>query len=167
MKSFHLLASVAAIVPCAFNNTCEVVNIVGEDGNPVRVNKEDYDADQAEGGAKAMKLHKEDADQPVSGEPVPSETPKGVVPVAAPSAPNFSGGEQAAPPLPIDPVKQAAAPATPAPDQKFVAKEGTGRNAKFHVVNAAGEKITGMAGIEDGGYTSEQDAWAAVMALPR
>lgn len=162
-----LLASVAMVAPVAFmSETCETVLIKGKDGKPVRVNKSDYDADQAEGGAKEMTLFKggDDADQAVTGEPVKTFDQLGMQPVAAPSAPDFSGGGETSS-LPVDPRKEAAAPVAPSPNQRLVSKEGTGKNTKYFVVDGTGAKIE-MDGVNKDGYATEKEAWDAIMALP-
>lgn len=156
-----LLASIASVIPMAFMSAdvCEVVSIEGADGKPVRVNKSDYDADQAEGGAKSMTLHKEQPDQSVAGQVV-IPPPAGVTIPPAPAAPNFVPATDAAgQPLPVGaPVP----PTTPAPNAKLVMKEGR----KYYVVDTTGAKITGTDGIDEAGYASEADAIAAINALP-
>jgi hypothetical protein len=156
-----LFASAATVAALAFmSDTVETVNVKGADGQPLRINKSDYDADQADDGAKAYTLHKSEAEQSVGSVPLQPLAP-GIDPVAAPSAPDFSGGEGVTP-LPIDPLKNAAAPTVPSPNQRLVAKEGT----KFFVVDGSGEKITDLASIETKGYKTEAEAWKAIMDLP-
>src|SRR5690606_10467106 len=151
MKAY-LLASVAA----AFTSeTCEVVTVGG-----VRVNKADYEADQEKPVGERQykgKLDKEAAQpeqtagvQLTGGDPAP----------AAPSAPDSSGGDNAAP-MPIDPLKQAAAPVTASPNQRLVMKKGS----KYIVVDGTGQPVE-MDGIEKGGYKTEEAAWNAIRALP-
>lgn len=161
-----LLASVAMVAPVAFmSETCETVLIKGKGGDAVRVNKSDYDADQAS-DKPTMTLHKDD-DGPslgAPGEPVKTFDQLGMAPVAAPSAPDFTGGGEVAP-TPMDPNKDAAAPVAPSPNQRLVSKEGTGRNTKYFVVDGTGTKLT-MDGVNTDGYATEKEAWDAIMALP-
>lgn len=57
-------------------------------------------------------------------------------------------------------------PETPSLAGASVAKMGTGKAARFYVVDAEGEKIAGVDGIDaDGGYESDGAAWAAIMAV--
>jgi len=165
-----LLASAAMAFGRAFmSDVCEVVmvTIKGAGSKPVRVNKSDYDADQAEGGAKTMTLHKEEAEQPVPGGIEANVGyPEGITPTATPSAPDFSpapGSDTLAPV--IDPNKNAAAPAAPVPNQRLVSKEGSGKNARFFVTDGTGEKLVNDA-IDPNGYPTDALAWQAVMALP-
>jgi hypothetical protein len=160
-----LFATTALAAPTAFmSETLEVVNIKGADGKPVRVNKSDYDADQA--GDKKMTLHKDEAEPAVAG--VQSGGwPDNLPPMAAPAAPDFNGPQDAGnePPL-IDPVKNAVAPPAPPPNSLFVIKEGTGTKAKFVVVDGTGAKVTDRAGIDKDGYATELAAQQAIAALP-
>lgn len=154
MKSI-LLASVAvAFAPAFMSDVCETVLIKGAGGDPVRVNKSDYETDQAEGGAKKMHLHADDKEPqpaPIIGNgPVPVH-PDLVIP-PAPSAPNF-----------VNPV----APATASADTLAVAKGGTGRNAKFFVVRMDGSHVTDMRDVDATGYETEALAWAAVEAVKK
>lgn len=159
-----IFATAAATAALAYSaDLVETVTVKGSDGAPLRINKADYDADQAEDGAKAYTLHKTDAEQSVPGGGVQTFEQLGIPPVAAPSAPDFSGG--GAPAIPIDPAKNAAAPVAPSPGQKLVTKEGTGTKERWFVVDATGTKLTGD-GIEEKGYTDEKAAWDAALALP-
>lgn len=163
MKMFMLLASVA---PVAFmSETCETVLIKGKGGKPVRVNKSDYDADQAD--KKTMTLHTDDdgPDRGASGESAKTFEDLNMPPVAAPSAPNFNQTEETGTPPPIDPTKNAAAPVAPSQNQRLVSKEGTGAKARFYVVDGTGTKLTDD-GIDQDGYKTEKEAWDAIMALP-
>lgn len=153
-----LLASVAMAIPAAFD-TCETVTIKGADGQPLRVNKADYDADQAEGGANKMTIHKNEQPQSDGSLPAPTSWPEGVAPTAAPSAPNFSPAPGGGAPV-MDTAKNAAAPTAPSATSKLVSKEGTGAKAKYFVVDGTGAKI---AGFDEKGYGSEAEAWKAIM----
>ncbi len=159
-----ITATATAIAALAYSaELAETVTVKGQDGSPLRINKADYDADQADDGAKAYTLHKDEADQSVGGVPVQTFEQLGIAPVAAPSAPDFSGGTVA--PAVIDPNKQAAAPAAPSPGQRLVAKEGNGAKTRFFITDAQGNKLTGD-GIDDKGYSDDQTAWKAIMDLP-
>lgn len=164
MKRIALLAGAALPLLTAFTSeTCETVTVKGKDGHPLRINKSDFDADQADDGAKQYTLHKDD-DGPAkaaSGEPVQTFEQLGIPPVAAPSAPDFSGGQSA--PIPIDPNKQAAAPVAPTPSQLLVMKSGS----KYIVTDATGTPVKDRPGIENEGYKTEALALAAVAAAPQ
>lgn len=162
-----LLSGVAMIAH--MSDVCETVQIKGADGEPVRVNKSDFDADQ-DSDKPTMKLFTKDKEGEQTAPPIPAPSgyPEGVAPTAAPSAPNFNhvSGDapnaQGAAPLVMDEAKAAAAPTAPSVDQLLVNKEGR----KYFVVDGTGTKVT-RAGIDDAGYKSDSDAWAAIMALPR
>jgi len=168
MRKAILGAGVSALAMACMSDVCETVVITGKDG-PVRVNKSDYDADRAS-DKPSMKLHGSvEPEQSVAGV-TDVQLGEGVILPAAPSAPNFTGPEPTEP-LPIDPNKNAVTPIAPSPDQKLVKNFETGKGAtkKDHwfVVTPAGDKITGTEGIADDGYATEQDAWNAILALPR
>jgi hypothetical protein len=161
-------ASVASVIARAFmSDVCEVVTIKGKNGDPIRVNKTDYDRDQAS-DKPTMKLHTDDAEQSAAGTIMTNGYPDGVPhPVAAPAAPNFSAPDSADEPV-VDPTKSAVAPTNPSSQQLMVAKEGTTKaNTKFFVVRGDGTKLTGDEGVNGDGYGTEKDAWDAIMALPR
>lgn len=151
-----LMASTATLVAVAFDNgTCEVVYVEGKNG-PTRVNKSDFDADQEKpAGERQYKAYK--------GKDVPEQSSPGGEqlsgpPLAAPSAPHFGEQEDQ---TNIDPLKQAVAPPSHAPDARLVLKEGS----KFFVVNGAGEKVKDE-GVDEGGYKTEDLAWKAIKDLP-
>lgn len=162
MIKIALLASTAAM---AFMSSefVEVVTVKGQDGKPLRVNKSDYDADQAEGGAKAYTLHKDEAEQSTAS-PVQMIDPAQQQPLAAPSAPDFNGPNDDPNAL-IDPLKNAIAPSAPSPNQRLVSKEGKAGKERYFVVDGSGARIT-MDGIDPAGYETEQGAWKAIMDLP-
>lgn len=162
MKNF-LFASVASVTVSAFMSApLETVTVVGQDGNPLRINKSDYDADQAEGGAKRYELHDDSAPQAIGAGAV-FNLPPGVSQPAAPAAPTTVQGD-------IDANKGAVAPTAPSLGQKLVQMTGTGKNAKYFVVTAAEggafPKLTGVAGIDENGYKTDKEAWDAIMSLP-
>jgi hypothetical protein len=120
--------------------------MINTPNGPVRINESDFDE-------KSMTLHKgkeanETNEAPVAqvGSPVPLAPGLELPP--APSAPNLDGN--------------AVPPTVPSPGQMFVVKDGK----KFFVTGADGVR-TVREGIDDKGYTTEQDAWNAVIALPR
>ena len=136
MKTAILL--LAAI---AFDSgSCDTVLVVGQDGGPLRINASDYDES----------VHTLYSDT-VAGEPVPP----------APSAP-----PAIEPPVAPTPPAVVTEPAPPtAPSAYLVKKIGRGAAARVFVVAADGEtKVTGVAGIDEAGYATEADAWAAIMA---
>lgn len=164
MRAF-LMASVASVIGRAFmSDVCETVQIKGDDGQPLRVNKSAFDADQA--GDKTMKLYTKDkeGEQSIPGGPVPTTFPEGVPITAAPAAPDFSPPADDTPP-PIDERKNAVAPTAPSANTPLVAHEGTGAKKRFYVVDGTGAKIA-KDGIDTDGYKTEAEAWNAIMALP-
>lgn len=165
MKGF-LLATVARAFAVAFmSDVVETVTIKGKGGHPLRVNKTDYDADQAEGGAKSMTLHTNDADQ--SSGDVTGALPPGVIVPPAASAPDYTAGANTAPPTNIDPATGAATPSVPSPGQLLVSKEGTGAKTRVYVGTLVGNdfvKTTGRDGIDEKGYPDEKSAWDAIVA---
>jgi hypothetical protein len=163
MKKIALLASVGASIATAFNNptsdTCETVLVEGGDCGPVRVNKSDFDADQASDKPQYKLATVKEAAKVEND--VPADPLVGGPPLAAPSAPDFSGERKE--PENIDPLKNAAAPTAGSPNQRLVFKEGK----KFYVVDGGGNKITDMApNIDPAGYATEELAWTAIRALP-
>lgn len=159
MKSFLALGMSAIAYAAHMAETCEVVMVKGKGGTPVRINKSDYDADPG-----AFTLHKDEPVQTVEGSSL-GGLPENVQQKPAPSAPDFnaSNGEAPATPLPIDPATGAAMPTVPAADQFLVVKDGR----KFYVATKAGEdypRVTGVTGIDEGGYKTDAEAWQAVEA---
>jgi hypothetical protein len=69
-----LMTTTAAIAFADYHpDAVETVTIKGADGSPVRVNKDDYDADQK--GDKTMTLHEGEAEEPTKddeGETLPA-----------------------------------------------------------------------------------------------
>lgn len=147
-----LMVSTAATVALGYSHgRAETVLISGGRGqDPIRVNKADYDADQADGGAKEMSLYKGDSvDKDDTSKTARSSdvnvTHEGeggeVQTTAAPSAPDFSKGD--APTPPMDPVKSAAAPSSTTADQLLVMKITKGTNkGKFTIVDGLGQPLS-------------------------
>lgn len=163
----QMLACTVALAAIAYSHgRTETVLISGGKGKgPIRVNKSDYDADQADGGEKSMTLYKgkdptEDDTAAGARSDVNVTHAKGVVTTAAPSAPDFTAGDSASQP-PIDEAKNAAAPVSTTVDQLLVMKD-PGKNGKYFIANGMGEKITGdrakLLGIDEKGYDTEEAA---------
>lgn len=157
MKKILFAASTAL---AAIGYGVETVLVKGQDGKGLRVNKSDFDADQAKDKPTYTEF-KGDAENEVGGDGASSDVnvtgANGVQTTAAPSAPNFGGGPDSDP-LPIDPVKNAAAPSATTADQLLVMKSGK----KWFIADGMGNKVTGdrakLLGIEEGGYDSEEAA---------
>lgn len=153
------LATTATITASAFMSDVEPVVMVGG----VRVSKSAYDADQEkpegerEYGKLDSKAKQADVEQSQGGIALNTDGP----PLAAPSAPDFTGGEGAAP-LPVDPLKNAVAPVAPGPNSRAVLKKGK----KYHAVDANTGETLKLDGIEPTGYDTEDAAWVAIRALP-
>lgn len=163
MKIFAMLMASTAIG--YMSETCEVVLATPKGGKGlVRVNKDEFDADQEKDAADRQYSKysgKDEAEQSNASTAGKTFEELGVEPTAAPSAPDFSAGTNEAP-LPIDPIKQAAAPSVAPPHQLLVMKEGS----KFFVVNGMGEKVQDVAGIDnDEGYKSQKAAKDAIDAI--
>lgn len=163
MRNIHaLLASAAAIG--FMSETCEVVLVSGKDG-PVRVNKDEFDADQEKPTQdRQFKAYrgKDEPEQPDHSDGRKTFAELGIEPVAAPSAPDFTPGEADAP-LPVDPAKNAVAPSLVPPNDLLVMKDGK----KCFVVNGMGVKQTEIAGIDADGYSTIAAAQAAIDNLAR
>lgn len=131
----------ALLMICAFAlaynpESCPVVLVKGQNGEPLRINKDDYDANP-----EAWELFDEaEAPAPVqtATEPAPADS---------------------VPPPPL------TAPTPSAPVQMVVSKIGRGDGAKFYVTDMAKNKIVGIEGIDESGYADEGSAWAAVTAV--
>ena len=167
MKMITMLCGTSALG--YMSEMCEVVNAKAKGSSDVvRVNKSDFDADQAKDAADRMYSPVKTGDEPeqsIAASAAPTFEQIGMDPQAAPSAPDFSPVESTET-VTIDPAKNAAAPSVTAPNQRLVMKKG----AKFFVVDDKGEKLTAeQAGgtIDEGGYKTEQEAWNAILALPR
>ena len=161
LRKIALLSSVSAVFS---SDICETVTIQTANG-PVRVNKSDYDADQAEGGANEMKLatkaataetqDAENATVQTVGANGAGVVPAGNIPVPpAPSAPVTAlGGEEGG---------NVATPTTVAPNTLMVIKDGK----KFYAVRPDGSRVEDIEAIDKAGYASEAAAWEAIRALP-
>lgn len=159
-----LLASVAPAIAAAFmSDVCDVVMAKPKGGgDPVRVNKADFDADQ-----ERDTEDREWSPAPKSAEPAEPSIPASTIadgpPLANPSAPDFNGpSDDGAAALPIDPLKNAAAPISPGPNARAVMKKGK----KYHAVDANTGETLKLDGIEPDGYNTEDAAWSAIRALP-
>lgn len=163
MKMFAVLMVSAAVGYMA--DTCDVVLAkVKGSSDPVRVNKDDFDADQEKDAGDRLYSKYTGSDEPEqssAADRTTFEALENVRPQAAPSAPDFSGGHNAAP-LPIDEEKNAAAPTSPSPNARLVMKEGS----KFFIVDGMGTKLEDD-GIDTAGYKTEKAAKDAIAALPR
>ena len=143
------------------HDTCKTVLIKGADG-PVRVNESDYNADQAEDGAKSMTLYKGKDEDGVT-DPSNVQTANTVqVPSAdnpapvAPSAPAFAAPE--------NPQTGPAAPTIASPNTRSIMKQGK----KWQIVDENGERITAFPGlISEKGYDTEEEARHVLTLLPR
>lgn len=151
MKRLYLMTAAVSLtgMRAFMSDACETVTVKGQDGEPLRINKTDYDADQADGGAKKFKLHKDDAAAP---DPVTLAAGQSITPPAdviippAPSAPAF-----------VTPVP----PQVPSPGQFLVFNEGK----KYFIVDVQGVKVTGNPGVDEKGYASEQAALDAIKLI--
>lgn len=160
MKNLNLMTSVATVALTAFmSDTCEVVSVNGG----LRVNKADYDADQAEGGKGAYKLDSAAKQEGVeqSTTAMLTEPAPGVIVPPAPSAPNFKGTDTT--PIKLDPETGAALPPTLSENQYATMQKGK----KFIVVLMDGTPVTGVTGIDEAGYATNDEAIKAVNDLPR
>lgn len=133
----------------------ETVLIKGKNG-PIRVNKRDYEKDQNSDNP-TMKLHTNKADNETNENTSPQTAgaavtaAEGVTMPPVPSAPN-TGTDT--------PVLQPSAPILPG--QLATIKQGK----KIVVVTAAdGQPVTGNPAIDENGYKTDADAWAAIMAV--
>lgn len=164
---FALAASSFAIG--FMSETCEVVNATLKGSTDlVRVNKDEFDADQEKpAGERQYGEYKGKVEPEQSTGPGPQsfESLEGIRPQAAPSAPNFTGGEPAAKPI-IDEQKGAIAPAVPSANSRLVMKDGD----KFFIADGMGAKLTSEdvgGDIDEKGYKSEKAAQDAISKLPR
>lgn len=153
MKNLALLVSTAAIA--FMSEVCEVVLVSGKNG-PVRVNKDDFDADQEKPtGDRQFK--------PYSGKEEPEQSSQstsrtydelGVEPRATPSAPDFTQGETVSN-QPIDPAKNAVAPSITNATDRLAMKDGN----KWYVVDGMGNKL------DETGYPNKAAVDEAIRAL--
>ncbi len=155
MRKIIAAAFASTAVSAFMSDTTDVVYVKGANGDKVRVNQADFDADQAsDKPTMTPYTGKMEPEQSVAGIALPIDAP----PLAAPSAPNFGGpGVDAN----LDPLKNAVAPAANAANSRLVLQDG----AKFFVVNNAGDKID-IDGVDPKGYKTEEGAWQAIRQLP-
>ena len=170
---FKLALLATAAFPVAFNDGCETV-VIRTAGGDVRVNRSDYDADQAKGGEKKMRLAsdaKQDDNNTAStvdqANAVNTAVAPEAQPIPAPSAPNFAAPVDSPAVQAVDPTTGAAVPTVPSPGQYFMVEEGTGAKKKIFVTRADGSKVDDVMGIDPRGYPSADDAMKAVAALPQ
>lgn len=163
-----VFALIAASVSLGFmSETTDVVlaTVKGSTGK-VRINKSDFEADQLlPTGERQYSAAKDDETVEQSdGAGVKTfadlET-DGVRIQAAPSAPNFNGGEGGVKPI-VDSETGAIAPVAPSPNSRIVMREGD----KFFVCDGMGIKLTDGS-VEEKGYKSEKAAQDAIAKLPR
>lgn len=155
MKTILALAVISGFM----SETTGVVLVSGKDG-PVRVNQADFDADQEKPSAERQYTKysgKETAEKSRGG-----VTVNDAVQIATPGTPDYSGGKTVAP-LPTDPNTGAVVPTTASPNSRLVMPEGK----KFFIVDGMGQKIKGVEGIDEDGYSSQKAANDAIKALPR
>lgn len=161
MKRIALLATAALAVGYSHGRVATVTVKKGKSGDPFRMNKSDFDADQegdkeyTEVKDKTVAATGTRSDVNVTGE---GEDGGEVQTTAAPSAPNFNRPEGEK--LPIDTTKNAVAPSSTTADQLLVMKQGK----KFYITDGMGQKITGdraaLLKIDEKGYDSEEAAKA-------
>lgn len=161
------IVSIAALNAAYMSEIAETVTIM-QDGNPVRINKADYDPDTH---GKLAKDENPASVQVMATTNTPG--PELVAPAVPASAPLFGaadpatlvteGVSTAAQPSELDRPVLLGEPKSPVsgPAPEFVTKSGS----KYFVTDSNGDKIT-RNGIEDKGYKTEGDAWTAIMAAP-
>jgi hypothetical protein len=162
MKKLHLSASLIALQLCAFNNDIAETVVITTKGGDVRINKADYDADQAEGGAKQYTLAskaKQADNAATDAATTANNVPPGTIVPPAPSAPNFNPapGEQAPPSA-----TGAVPPVAPSVNSYLVMKEGK----KYFIVDTAGVKQGAERGFDPAGYATEELAVTAIKFAP-
>lgn len=141
MRNFALLASVASV---AFMSEHPETVRIKRGGETFTINADDYD-EKRDG-----KVVTDDAPEGALQVGIPAA---GIVVPPAPSAPSF-----------ID----AVAPQTVNEDTYTLVKKGTGAKARFIVVRAAdAQPVTGFKDIDEAGYATDTEAWAAIMAAKR
>lgn len=153
MKFLSMIRAVA--VGYSHGQTETITVNIGKSKDAVRINADDFDE-------KTMKKVEDTGAGASSDVNVTHQGQGGeVVTTAAPSAPNFGSPEEA--PLPIDPVKNAVAPAGTTPDQLLVMKSTKGATkGKYVIADGMGVAITGdrakHLGIDENGYDTEEMA---------
>lgn len=141
------IALLCAVATRAFDAHPETVRIKSGDEYFI-INKDDYD-ETKHGKLPVQETEAEAPPQPnVSAPPAP-----GIIVPPPPSAPGF-----------IDP----AAPQTVTDDTLALDTKGTGKNKKFVVVFAkTGAPVTGWRDIDEAGYATEDEAWAAILTAKK
>lgn len=142
MKTVLLIASAA--VAYAGIETCPTVMAQTPNG-PVQVNKSAFDEDQA--------LPEDQRVYSGLAEAAPAPTP-----APAPAEPTPAPAQAQATPEPTP--TPTPAPAEAEKPQYAVRKYGS----LYYAVNKDQSKVSGVEGINEGGYESESDAWDAVIA---
>lgn len=128
-----LYATISVVALCARAfDTCETVMVGG-----VRVNRADYEADQAK-PVKERLYGKLDSAAKQEAAPQSQEGVDNTIPPGTEVPP---------------------APAAPSPGGMLVSKEGK----RFFVVDATGNKITDNDKLDVKGYEAEKDAWTAIV----
>ncbi|RUW55604.1 hypothetical protein EOA32_00875 [Mesorhizobium sp. M1A.F.Ca.ET.072.01.1.1] len=150
----------------------ETVTIVTDNG-PVRINKSDYDAapdqyklaDETPAAAVDPVALRDDgptiAEYVAAGYPASKYPPQGYASKSTDEEIAAAVAKETADKTDLAGSMSSAASGAAAP-QLMVSKEGR----KFFVVDPAGVKVE-RDGIESKGYAAEQDAWNAILALPR
>jgi len=145
MKRNYMAATAAAAILSVspyMSEACEVVMVLNEHGDPVRINKSDYDANP-------------DAYTLADGVEVPP----------APAALTLADGVTL-PPAPSAGVDNATPPTTPAPGAMGVIENGKGGAKLRHIVVDATTAVpVEHPDIEPKGYVTQQEAWDAILAL--
>lgn len=113
--------------------SCPTVTVKGANGEALRINQTDYDANP-----EAWELFDAPTEATSAPAPAPASEP---APAPTPAAP---------------------APTAATPVQMVVSKIGKGAAAKFFVTDMEKNQITGVAGIDEAGYGDEGSAWAAI-----
>jgi hypothetical protein len=163
MHKLYLTASLIALQMTAHNNEVIETVVVTTKGGDVRINKADFDADQAEGGEGKYKLAskaKQGDNADMTAQTEATTVPPGAIVPPAPSAPNFNPapGEPAVPPS----ATGAVPPSGPSPNSYLVMKDGK----KYFVVDTGGAKQGSERGFNDAGYATELEAVEAIKFAP-
>lgn len=146
------IARLSAFMP---NDHIDVVIVEGADGQPLRINKDDFDADQAEDGAKQYKLHSDADKYNSNGELMANDR----------STDRNASENIPATQSPTD----AKANIMNNPDNQNTGTAATNfgvvqEKRKFFVVdmNNEGKRIDDLDGIDAKGYKDAKAAWDAV-----
>ena len=167
MKISIFALAAASLAVGFMSDTTEVVLATVKGGTgKVRINKSDFDADQAlptgERQYSAAKADEDVEQSDAAGVKTFSELKnEGIRVQAAPSAPNFNGPDNTIKPV-LDEETGAIAPIAPSANSRIVMREGD----KFFVCDGMGIKLTDGS-VEEKGYKSEKAAQDAIAKLPR